>query len=131
MLTVCHAMQMKYHILLPSIYYGVSYFGCVLKYNHFFFFFFLKISYLLFLIPQKIELKQATGWTAELVESLASPLSPVRVKPWRLAFQRPGAVGRYSYTAGPVLAGDLSFFRGSATPPHLPSVFLATLLSFL
>ena len=27
-------MQMKYHILLPSIYYGVLYFGCILKYNH-------------------------------------------------------------------------------------------------
>ena len=44
---------------------------------------------------QKIFLKQATGWTAELVESLASSLSPVRVKPCRLAFQRPGVVGRY------------------------------------
>lgn len=27
-------VQMKYHILLLSIYCGVLYFGCVLKYNH-------------------------------------------------------------------------------------------------
>lgn len=27
-------MQMKYHILLPSSYYDVLYFGCVLKYSH-------------------------------------------------------------------------------------------------
>ena len=27
-------VQMKYHILLLSIYRGVLYFGCVLKYNH-------------------------------------------------------------------------------------------------
>ena len=39
MLSVCHAMQMKYHILLPSIYYGVLYFSCVLKYNCVFSFF--------------------------------------------------------------------------------------------
>ena len=31
-------MQMKYHVLLPSIYYSVVYFGCVLKYNHVVFF---------------------------------------------------------------------------------------------
>ena len=34
MLTVCHEMQMKYHILLPSVYYGILHFGCILKYNH-------------------------------------------------------------------------------------------------
>ena len=34
MLTICHAMQMKYHVLLLSTYYSILYFGCVLKYNH-------------------------------------------------------------------------------------------------
>ena len=38
MLTICHAMQMKYHVLLPSICYDVLYFGSVLKYNHVLFF---------------------------------------------------------------------------------------------
>jgi len=27
-------MQIKYHILLPSVYYGILHFGCILKYNH-------------------------------------------------------------------------------------------------
>ena len=38
MLTICHAMQMKYHVSLPSICYDVLYFGSVLKYNHVLFF---------------------------------------------------------------------------------------------
>ena len=27
-------LSCKYHILLPSIYYGVLYFGCILKCDH-------------------------------------------------------------------------------------------------
>ena len=28
-----NALQIKYHVFMPSVYYGVLYFGCILKYN--------------------------------------------------------------------------------------------------
>ena len=33
MLTICHALQMKYHGFMSSVSYDILYFGCILKYN--------------------------------------------------------------------------------------------------